>query len=104
MFASCLRFTLLETNIASKNGWLEYDPFLLGPGLFSGAKMLVSGRVLQIMSYKKVLISFATSYRGQFNEASPQLIPHVGGVIPLDFTLSVLKFYHHLALTYIINI
>ena len=45
--------------------------------------------LLQIMSYKKVMISFATSYRGQFNEASP-----------LDFTLSVLKFYHHIALTY----
>ena len=30
--------TLLETNIfAPKNGWLEYDCFLLGPGLFSGA-------------------------------------------------------------------
>ena len=27
-----------ETNIfAPENGWLEYDPFLLGPGLFSGA-------------------------------------------------------------------
>ena len=31
-------FTLPETNIfAPKNGWLENDPFLLGPGLFSGA-------------------------------------------------------------------
>ena len=30
--------TLPETNIfAPTNGWLEYDPFLLGPGLFSGA-------------------------------------------------------------------
>ena len=30
--------TLPETNIfAPKNGWLEYDPFLLGLGLFSGA-------------------------------------------------------------------
>ena len=30
--------TLPETNIfAPKNGWLEDDPFLLGPGLFSGA-------------------------------------------------------------------
>ena len=27
-----------ETNIfAAENGWLEYDPFRLGPGLFSGA-------------------------------------------------------------------
>ncbi len=26
-----------ETNIAPENGWLEYDRFLLGPGLFSGA-------------------------------------------------------------------
>ncbi len=39
------RTTLPETNIAPENGWLEYDPFLLGPGLFSGAKTLVSGRV-----------------------------------------------------------
>ena len=37
--------TLPETNIAPENGWLEYDRFLLGPGLFSGAKMLVSGIV-----------------------------------------------------------
>ena len=29
--------TLPETNMAPKNGWLEYDRFLLGPGLFSGA-------------------------------------------------------------------
>ena len=34
-----------ETNIfAPENGWLEYYPFLLGFGLFSGA-MLVSGSV-----------------------------------------------------------
>ncbi len=26
-----------KTNISPKNGWLEYDPFLLGFGLFSGA-------------------------------------------------------------------
>ena len=40
--------TLPETNskFAPKNGWLEYDPFLLGFGLFSGANLLlVSGRV-----------------------------------------------------------
>ena len=31
-------YTLPETNIfAPENGWLEYDPFLLGFGLFSGA-------------------------------------------------------------------
>ena len=29
--------TLPETNIAPDNGRLEYDPFLLGFGLFSGA-------------------------------------------------------------------
>ena len=40
-------YTLPETNIfAPENGWLEYDPFLLGPGLFSGVNLLlVSGRV-----------------------------------------------------------
>ena len=38
--------TLPETNIfAPENGWLEYEPFPLGPGLFSGA-MLVSGTVV----------------------------------------------------------
>ena len=37
--------TLPETNIfAPKNGWLEYDRFLLGFGLFMG-ELLVSGRV-----------------------------------------------------------
>ena len=41
--------TLPETNseFTPENGWLEYDRFLLGPGLFSGA-MLVSGRVNQV--------------------------------------------------------
>ena len=29
--------TLSETNTAPENGWLEDDPFRLGPGLFSGA-------------------------------------------------------------------
>ena len=28
--------TFPETNIAPENGWLEDNPFLLGPGLFSG--------------------------------------------------------------------
>ena len=35
-----MRYTLPETNseFAPENGWLEYDPFLLGKnGLFSGA-------------------------------------------------------------------
>ena len=31
--------TLPETNIAPANGWLEDNRFLLGPGLFSGAKV-----------------------------------------------------------------
>ena len=44
-----LLITLPETNIAPENGCLEYDPFLLGFGLFSGAKTLVSGRVILIM-------------------------------------------------------
>ena len=41
-----ISLTLPKTNIfAPTNGWLEYDPFLLGFALFSGAKMtLVSGR------------------------------------------------------------
>ena len=29
--------TLPETNIGPTNGWLEYDPFLLGFDIFSGA-------------------------------------------------------------------
>ena len=38
MIFESLRLTPPETNIfAPENGWLEYDPFLLGPGLFSGA-------------------------------------------------------------------
>ena len=50
--------TLPETNIfARENGWLEYDPFLLGRlGLFSGANMLVSGRVYTKSS---ILIGFS---------------------------------------------
>ena len=41
--------TLPETNskLAPENGWLEYDPYLLGFGLFSGANLLlVLGRVI----------------------------------------------------------
>ena len=38
--------SLKLTIFAPENGWLEDDPFLLGFGLFSGAKMLlVSGRL-----------------------------------------------------------
>ena len=33
-------------NIAPEKWWLEGDPFLLGPGNFSGAKMLNFGRVI----------------------------------------------------------
>ena len=40
------RGTLPETNMAPENGWLEYDRFHLGPGLFSGVNLLlVSGSV-----------------------------------------------------------
>ena len=49
-----MTLTLPETKPASltpENGWLEYDRFLLGPGLFSGA-MLVSGRVVGISNTK----------------------------------------------------
>ena len=38
--------SLKLTAKAPENGWLEDDPFLLGLGLFSGAKMLASGRVM----------------------------------------------------------
>ena len=47
-----LRPTLPETNsqFVPKNGWLEYDPFLLGFGLFSGAFTVTfrEGRRLQL--------------------------------------------------------
>ncbi len=43
--------TLPETNSEfTENGWLEYDPFLLGFCIFSGAILLVSGRVKTIPS------------------------------------------------------
>ena len=38
--------SLKLTAKAPENGWLEDDRFLLGFGLFSGAKMLVLGRVM----------------------------------------------------------
>ncbi len=40
-----LWFTLIETNIAPEKWWLGDNPFLLGPGQFSGAKMSVLGKV-----------------------------------------------------------
>ena len=41
--------TLPETNseFTPENGWLEYDRFLLGPGLFSGASCFGEGRKLE---------------------------------------------------------
>ena len=46
--------TLPETNMASKNRWLEYDPFLLGGRpIFRGLLLLVSGRVTSCSSRKK---------------------------------------------------
>ena len=41
-----INFTLPETNIVPENGWLEYDRFLLGPGLFSGASCYFEGGYL----------------------------------------------------------
>ena len=42
---NCQTAWMAETNIfAPKNGWLEYDPFLLGRPIFRG-ELLVSGRV-----------------------------------------------------------
>ena len=50
--------TLPETNIfAPENVWLEYDCFLLGFGLFSDAKMLVSGSRV-----------FSEGYRGKLRK------------------------------------
>ena len=40
---SGIRFTLPETNIFPENGWLEYNPFLLGRSIFRG-KLAVSFR------------------------------------------------------------
>ena len=42
-----------KSEFTPENGWLEYKPFLLGPGLFSGA-MLVSGRVNDFESSRLV--------------------------------------------------
>ena len=48
---------LPETNILEpENGWLEYGCFLLGFGLCSGAKMLVSGSVFLRIAYLTTLL------------------------------------------------
>ena len=48
--------TLPKTNIfAPENGWLDDDPFLVGAGLFSGGKLLVSGRVIYNAQEKRLL-------------------------------------------------
>ena len=41
-----LQITLPETKIAPENGWLEYDRFLLGRGLLSGAFAVSLGSVV----------------------------------------------------------
>ena len=46
--------TLPETNIAPENGWLEYDRFLLGPGLFSGAFAVSFGPTSNFQSHFQV--------------------------------------------------
>ena len=40
--------TLPETNITPKNGWLEYDPFLLGRPIFRGYVSFREGKLLNI--------------------------------------------------------
>ena len=60
------RFVLPSLKLTAKapeNRWLEYDRFLLGPGLFSGAKMLVSGRVI---FFFQVCFGDFPSYFGDF--------------------------------------
>ena len=53
---SCSNFfpliALPKTKIAPENGWLEYDRFLLGPGLFSGVNSLLVSRVFLGMSLR----------------------------------------------------
>ena len=44
-FLSIGIYTLPETNITAENGWLEYDPFLLGSRPIFKGELLVSGRV-----------------------------------------------------------
>ena len=51
----CHAGTLLKTNIAPENGWLEYDPCLLGFGLLSGA-FAVSFREGKLVQFKFVKI------------------------------------------------
>ena len=38
--------TLPETKIATENGWLEDDRFLLVPSLYFRGELLVSGKVI----------------------------------------------------------
>ena len=47
------KITLPETNskFAPKNGWLEYDPFLLGSRPIFRGEMLVSGRVSMFIGF-----------------------------------------------------
>ena len=59
--------TLPKTNIAPKNGWLEYDRFLLGWPIFRG-ELLVSGRVIvhslsiKVTCYIQVIYVVLLSY------------------------------------------
>ena len=49
--------TLPETNIASENGWLEYDQFLMFPfgmAYFQGLLLLVSGRLTTAVPPKRI--------------------------------------------------
>ena len=51
MVHECPWLTLPQTNIfAPENGWLEYDRFRLGPGLFSGANLLLVSTVSGIQN------------------------------------------------------
>ena len=49
--------TLPETNLAPENGWLEDDPFLLGPGLCSGAMLRRVDLLNMLAKSKNILLS-----------------------------------------------
>ena len=52
--------TLPETNIVPKNGWLEYDPFLLGRPIFRGEHVSFrEGKTCHVHSLSRDVISRA---------------------------------------------
>ena len=72
-------FTLPKTNskFAPENGWLEYDRFLLGPGLFSGAFAVSFREGNTSQGFCQVWVNHEASERNSTHPRTPGFVRKV---------------------------